>query len=104
MGKSAESKERDGRDHKRVQIEARDKEKVKTYFSERKPNVTRVDRDRVRVSIGVGIPASIALYPLPVGIVVAAADCLLQYFLWGDDVVIVDSCSREVVDIVPNIG
>ena len=63
----------------------------------------RVDRDRVSVSIGVGIPGSIALYPMPSG-VVAFADCPLQYFLWGSDVVIVNSCSREVVDIVPNLG
>ena len=98
---STDDRDHKAGDHKRAQFEPRDKEKVRTYFSEHKPNVTRVDRDRVRVSLGVGIPAAIALYPLPGGIVVAAADCPLQYFLWGDDAVIVDSCSREVVDIVP---
>jgi Protein of unknown function (DUF1236) len=104
-GTTAESRdEKDGKgDRKRAQFEPRDKEKVKTYFSQHKPNVKRVDRDRVSVSIGVAIPGSIALYPLPAGVVVVA-DCPLQYFLWGDDLVIVDSCSREVVDIVPNIG
>ena len=56
------------------------------------------------MSIGVGIPAGIALAPLPPDIVIVAADCPLQYFLWGDDVVLVNSCSREVVDIIPNIG
>jgi hypothetical protein len=107
IDKSAESRDdrdHNARDHKRAQFEARDKEKVRTYFSEHKPNVTRVERDRVRVSLGVAIPTSIALFPLPPGIVVAAGDCPLQYFLWDDDLVIVDSCSREVVDIVPNIG
>ena len=49
-------------------------------------------------------PGSIALYPLPAGIVVAARGCPMQYFLWGDDLVVVDSCSREVVDIVPGVG
>ena len=104
-GTTAESRdEKDGKgDRKRAKFEPRDKEKVKTYFSQHKPNVKRVDRDRVSVSIGVAIPGSIALYPLPAGVVVVA-DCPLQYFLWGDDLVIVDSCSREVVDIVPNIG
>jgi hypothetical protein len=99
---SRDEKDRKG-DRKRAQFEPRDKEKVRTYFSEHKPNVKRVDRDRVSVSIGVAIPGSIALYPLPAGVVVVA-DCPLQYFLWGNDVVIVDSCSREVVDIVPNLG
>jgi len=91
-------------DSKHAKFEAGDKQKVRSYFGHHKPNVTRVDRDRVNVSIGVGIPTGIELYPLPSGIVVAAGDCPLDYFLWGDDVVIVDSCSREVVDIVPNIG
>jgi hypothetical protein len=99
---SRDEKDRKG-DHKRAQFEPRDKEKLRTYFSEHKPNVKRVDRDRVSVSIGVSIPGSIALYALPAGVVVVA-DCPLQYFLWGNDVVIVDSCSREVVDIVPNVG
>jgi hypothetical protein len=90
-------------DRKRAQFEPRDKEKVRTYFSQHKPNVKRVDRDRVSVSIGVAIPGTIDLYPLPAGVVVVA-DCPLEFFLWGNDVVIVDSCSREVVDIVPNIG
>lgn len=35
-------------------------------------------------------------------VVVVVADCPLQFFLLGEDLVIVDSCSREVVDIVPN--
>ena len=104
-GTTAESRgEKDSKgDRKRAQFEPRDKEKVRSYFREHKPNVKRVDRDRVSVSIGVAIPGEIALYPLPAGVVVVA-DCPLQFFLWGNDVVIVDSCSREVVDIVPNIG
>ena len=99
---SGDEKDRKG-DRKRAQFEPRDKEKVRTYFSQHKPNVKRVDRDRVSVSIGVAIPGSIDLYPLPAGVVVVA-DCPLQFFLWGEDLVVVDSCSREVVDIVPNVG
>jgi len=56
------------------------------------------------VSIGAPLPTGITLAPLPSDVVVVAADCPLQYFLWGDDVVLVDSCSREVVDIIPNLG
>jgi hypothetical protein len=77
---------------------------VRNYFSENKPRGKRFAKDDVSVSIGIGIPAAIALTPVPPGIVVVAADCPLQYFVWGDDVVLVDSCSREVVDIIPNIG
>ena len=100
--------DRDGKSSDRkgatAKIDAGQKQKVRTYFSENKPRGKRFDKDDVSVSIGIGIPAAIALTPVPPGIVVVAADCPLQYFLWGDDVVLVDSCSREVVDIIPNIG
>jgi hypothetical protein len=109
--KSAESGDTDRTDRDRksgnrttVKIDTNQKEKVRSYFSEHRPSAKRVDRDDVHVSIGIGIPAGIVLAPLPPDIVVVAADCPLQYFLWGDDVVLVDSCSREVVDIIPNIG
>ena len=109
--KSAESGDRDRTDRDRksgnrttVKIDANQKQKVRTYFSAHRPSAKRVDRDDVHVSIGIGIPAGIALAPLPPDVIVVAADCPLQYFLWGDDVVLVDSCSREVVDIIPNIG
>ena len=103
--KSAESHDRgDHKSAKRAEFDSRDKQKVKRYFTEHKPRAKRIDRDRVNVSIGVAIPGSIALYPLPAGIVVAARGCPMQYFLWGDDLVVVDSCSREVVDIVPGVG
>jgi Protein of unknown function (DUF1236) len=103
--KTAESKDRnDHKNGKRAEFDSQDKQKVKRYFTEHKPRAKRIDRDRVNVSIGVAIPGSIALYPLPAGIIVAAGGCPVQYFLWGDDLVVVDSCSREVVDIVPGIG
>jgi len=103
--KSAKSEDRgDRKNGKRAEFDSRDKQKVKRYFTEHKPRGKRIDRDRVNVSIGVAIPGSIALYPLPAGIIVAAGGCPVQYFLWGDDLVVVDSCSREVVDIVPGIG
>src|SRR4029078_6563258 len=106
--KSAETGDGDRieRDHKgaTVKIDADQKQKVRTYFSEHRPTAKGTDKSDVRVSIGIGIPAGIVLAPLPPDIVVVAADCPLQYFLWGDDVVLVDSCSREVVDIIPNLG
>jgi hypothetical protein len=111
--KSAESGDRDRMDRDRkseggkgatTKINADQEKKVRTYFSENKPHGKRFDKRDVSVSIGIGIPATIALTPVPPGIVVVAADCPLQYFVWGDDVVLVDSCSREVVDIIPNVG
>jgi hypothetical protein len=106
--KSAESGDRDreGRNHKgeTVKIDAGQKQKVRTYFTEHRPTAKRVEKSSVSVSIGAALPTGIALAPLPPGIVVVALGCPLQYFVWGDDIVLVDSCSRDVVDIIPNIG
>jgi Protein of unknown function (DUF1236) len=63
--------------------------------------VKRVDRSAVSVSIGAAVPASIALYPLPADVIIVAGGCPIKYFLWADDIVLVDSCSHEVVDIIP---
>jgi hypothetical protein len=111
--KSAETGDRDRTDRDRkaaerkgatAKIDTNQKQKVRAYFSEHRPTAKRVDKNQVSVSIGVGLPSSIALAPLPPDIVIVAADCPLNYFLWGDDIVLVDSCSREVVDIIPSIG
>jgi hypothetical protein len=41
--------------------------------------------------------------PLPSTTVVdVTSDCELMFFVWGSDVVIVDDCSRRVVEIVVN--
>jgi hypothetical protein len=93
-----------GKKEATARIDSEQKEKVRSYFSKERPTANRVEKGRVRVSIGIGIPASIVLAPLPAGIVVVAGNCPLQYFVWGDDIVLVDSCSRHVVDIIPNIG
>jgi Protein of unknown function (DUF1236) len=93
-GRTAEDRDRNGKGKV-------DRSKVQTYFSKHKPSVKRVERSAVSVSIGVAIPASIALYPLPPDVIVVAGGCPIKYFVWADDIVLVDSCSHEVVDIIP---
>lgn len=90
-----------GEHGKAAKIEPKQVEKVKTYFHEHKPSVKRVERSAVSVSIGIAIPGAIVLYPVPSEIVEITGGCPLEYFVWEDDVVLVDSCSREVVDIIP---
>jgi hypothetical protein len=93
-GRTAEDRDRGGKGKV-------DRTKVQTSFSKHKPSVKRVDRSAVSVSIGVAIPASIALYPLPPDVIVVAGGCPIKYFVWAEDIVLVDSCSHEVVDIIP---
>jgi hypothetical protein len=87
-----------------AKIDDEQKGKVRNYFSANKPEVKRVEKNAVSVSIGMALPSGIAIYSLPASIVVVAGDCPIQYFVWGDDIVLVDSCSRLVVDIIPGVA
>jgi hypothetical protein len=74
---------------------------VKTYFSQHRPTAHRVERNQVSVSIGVALPGAIALYDLPPDVIVVSGACPIKYFVWEEDIVLVDSCTREVVEIIP---
>jgi hypothetical protein len=74
--------------------------KVKTHFAEHKPNVKSVSKTEVSVSVGVAVPAAVVLYDLPPDIIVVEGGCSIKYFLWDEDIVLVDSCTRAVVEII----
>ena len=85
-------------DGKRAKVDA---SKVKTHFSQHKPNVKSVSKTEVSVWIGVALPSAVVLYDLPPDIIVVEGGCPIKYFLWGDDtLVLVDSCTREVVELI----
>jgi hypothetical protein len=94
---------KDGEGKAAVKVEPEQKTKITSYFRENKPDVKVVEKSSLSVSIGIVVPAAISLHPLPADIIVVAGDCSLLYFLWGSDLVLVDSCSRHVVDIIPGI-
>jgi hypothetical protein len=64
----------------------------------------RIEKSRVSVSIGVALPAAVALYDLPPDVIVVSGACPIKYFVWGDDIVLVDSCTRHVVEIIPGVA
>jgi len=101
-GTTAEGKA--GTEGKSVKLQSPDVSKVKSYFSEHKPSVQRIEKSRVSVSIGVALPATVVLYDLPPDVIVVHGACPIKYFLWGDDVVLVDSCTRDVVEIIPGVA
>ena len=100
---AAETEMKGGEGKAAVKIDSGQKTKITSYFRENKPDVKVVEKSSVSVSIGIVVPAAISLHPLPPDIIVVAGDCSLLYFLWGGDLVLVDSCSRHVVDIIPGI-
>jgi hypothetical protein len=93
-----------GKGGKSVRLESQQVSKVKTYFSQHKPSVRAIDKDEVSVSIGIALPGTIALYDLPPDVIVVSGACPIKYFAWGDDIVLVDSCTREVVEIIVGVA
>ena len=90
----------EGADGKTAKVDPEQISKAKTYFRQNRPRVKAIDRSEISVSIGFALPGTIVLYDLPPDIIVVRGGCGIKYFLWGDDVVLVDSCTRRVVDIV----
>jgi Protein of unknown function (DUF1236) len=66
--------------------------------------VQRIEKSKVSVSVGVALPGTVVLYDLPPGIIVVEGTCPVKYFVWGDDVVLVDSCTRHVLEIIGGIA
>lgn len=89
---------------KSARLESKDVSKVRSHFSQNKPRAKRIDRDDVSVSIGIALPGAIVLYDLPPDVIVVGGPCPIQYFVWDDDVVLVDSCTREVVEIIADVA
>ena len=104
-GATAEGKG-DGQDRpgKSVRLESNDVSKVRTHFSQHRPTASRIDRNQVSVSIGIAIPSAIVLYDLPPDVIVVSGACPIKYFVWEDDIVLVDSCTHEVVEIISGIA
>lgn len=93
-----------GKAGKRARLESNDVSRVRSHFSQHKPTAQRIDRDQVSVSIGVALPGAIALYDLPPDVIVVTGACPIKYFVWDDDIVLVDSCSREVIEVIADVA
>ena len=96
-GRDATSK---GEKGKSAKVDREQLDKARTYFRQNKPSVKAVERTEISVSIGLALPSSIVLYDVPPDVIVVSGGCAIKYFLWGDDIVLVDSCTREVIDII----
>jgi len=102
-GTTAEGKQRD-KAGKSVTLESQQVSKVRSHFSQHKPRVKSIDRNEISVSIGLALPGAIVLYDLPPDVIVVSGACPIKYFVWGEDIVLVDSCTREVVEIIVGVA
>lgn len=87
---------------KSARIDREQVDKARTYFRQNKPSVKSVDRTEISVSIGAPLPGGIVLYDAP-DVIIVSGGCPIKYFVWGEDVVLVDSCTREVVEIIVGV-
>jgi hypothetical protein len=94
----------DGKSGGKTKLGSQEVSKVRSYFHNHKPRANRVDRSEVNVSIGLALPGTIALYDLPQDVIVVEGACPIKYFVWDDDVVLVDSCTRQVVEIIVDVA
>jgi hypothetical protein len=76
---------------------------IGAYFAEHGAPVSSVPTSSVNVSVGGTVPNSVALFPPPFDLVSQVADPNFLYFVWGQNVVIVDGQTNVVDAIIPNV-
>jgi hypothetical protein len=80
-------------------------ERIKTYFAKNAPTVRAIEKQKVPVIAGQPMPEDIELYPLPQEIAFeVTSSCPVNYFLWEDDIALVDSCSRQALAIIAGVS
>ncbi len=76
---------------------------IGAYFAENGAPVTSIPTSSVNVSVGGTVPESVALFPPPYDLVAQVSDPDFLYFVWGNNVVIVDGETNVVSAIVPDV-
>ena len=102
-GSDKGSKSADSDDRDRPRLDDQQRTRISTSIRSYK-DVRRVDRSRVNfnISVGVAIPRSFTLYPLPAPILaVVPAYRGYLYIVVGDDLLIVHPRTYEIVAVIP---
>jgi hypothetical protein len=76
---------------------------IGAYFAENGAPVASIPTSSVNVSVGGTVPESVALFPPPYDLVSQVSDPDFLYFVWGQNVVIVDGQTNVVSAIVPDV-
>jgi hypothetical protein len=76
---------------------------IGTYFAQHGAPVSSVPTSSVNVSVGGTVPDSVALFPPPYDLVNQVSDPNFSYFVWGQNLVIVDGQTNVVSAIVPDV-
>jgi hypothetical protein len=76
---------------------------IGAYFAQNGAPVASIPASSVNVSVGGTVPESVALFPPPYDLVSQVSDPDFLYFVWGNNVVIVDGETNVVSAIVPDV-
>ncbi|HET7851190.1 MAG TPA: hypothetical protein VFK91_00410 [Methyloceanibacter sp.] len=76
---------------------------IGAYFAENGAPVASIPVSSVNVSVGGTVPESVALFPPPYDLASQLSDTDFSYFVWGNNVVIVDGQTDIVQAIVPDV-
>ena len=76
---------------------------IGAYFAQHGAPVASIPTSSVNVSVGGTVPESVALFPPPYDLVNRVSDPNFSYFVWGQNVVIVDGQTNVVSAIVPDV-
>ena len=76
---------------------------IGAYFAQHGAPVASIPTSSVNVSVGGTVPESVALFPPPYDLVNQVSDPNFSYFVWGQNVVIVDGQTNVVSAIVPDV-
>jgi len=76
---------------------------IGAYFAQHGAPVAAVPTSSVNVSVGGTVPDSVALFPPPYDLVSQVSDPDFSYFVWGQNLVIVDGQTNVVSAIVPDV-
>ncbi len=77
---------------------------IGAYFAEHGAPVASVPTNSVNVSVGGTVPDSVALFPPPYDLLNQLPDPGFSYFVWGQNVVIVDDQTNVVDAIIPDVA
>jgi uncharacterized protein DUF1236 len=97
------SQAREGREGGRpAQLSADQRTRIHQSLFRGRAEVRRLDKVDFAVRVGVTVPRTVVFYDLPADIVeIVPAYRAYKYFLVGDEIVIVDPATYEIVDVIP---
>jgi hypothetical protein len=76
---------------------------IGAYFAQNGAPVASIPMSSVNVSVGGTVPDNVALFPPPYDLASQLSDTDFLYFVWGNNVVIVDGQTNVVTGIVPDV-